>query len=609
MKQIKKTALILMTAAALALSPAAIPGIPIVSYAEAATVKLSTTNAIVYTGSTLTLKITGTSQKVSWSTSSKKIATISSKGVVTGIKAGTTTITATIGGKKYNCKVTVRKPSLNKTTLKLQKGNTTTLKVTGAKGTITWSSSAKKVATVNAKGLITAKSSGTTTITAKDKNGAYTCKVTVINSRLTVSTSEISLNQMSYVTVTVKNSSDDEKILYTAGDKSLITHEWGDWPYGEDTVKLYIKPTSTKTGTTTITLKTEDGQGEATIRVTVGKDKRTDKDVPKPSVIAEKYSPSVVQITTDLSLGSGFFIEKGILATNYHVIEDAASISVKLTNGKEYKVTTILGYDKEKDLALLSVPNVGTPLTISRFAPKTGETAYAIGNPLGLDNTFSTGIISNKSRIIDKVNYIQTDTAISPGNSGGPLLNEFGEVIGINTMQTKEGQNLNFAVNITELYTLSTSSPVTVGSNTVPKEDVDYKKVTIAEDTTKSGNIATAQEVPTGYFITGSIDASSTSNSSDSNRIGLDSYRFTLTNKSRISLLGKTTTDYESDMEKMYMVISDSNGTPILMGYESDTGFYDIFEDLNPGTYYIQVFTIPLKISSPLPYILYFNVY
>jgi len=602
MKQIKKTALIIMTAAALALSPVAIPGIPIVSYAEAAAVKLSTTNATVYTGSTLTLKISGTSSKVTWTTSSKKIATVSSKGVVTGVKAGTTTVTATVGGKKYNCKVTVRKPFLNKTTLKLQKGNTDTLKLTGAKGTVTWTSSSKKVATVSSKGLVTAKAAGTTTITAKDKNGTYTCKVTIINSKLTVSTSEISLNQKSYVTITVKNSSDDEQILYTVGDKSLITCEWGDWPVGQDSLKLYLKPTSTKTGSTTITLKTEDGLGEATLKVTVGKDTRTDKDVPKASVIAEKCSPSVVQITTDLGLGSGFFIEKGILATNYHVIEDASSITVKLTTGKEYKVTTILGYDKEKDLALLSVPNAGTPLTLSRYAPKTGETAYAIGNPLGLDNTFSTGIISNSSRVIDKVNYIQTDTAISPGNSGGPLLNEFGEVIGINTMQTKEGQNLNFAVNITELYTLDTSSPISVGSITVPKEDVDYEKVTIVEDTAKSGNIATAQEVTNVYFITGSIDTSVVAN-------GLDSYKITLTKKSRVSLLGRTTTDYDTDMDNMYMVISDSTGNPILLGYEDESGFYDIFADLDAGTYYIQIFTLPYKISVPLPYILYYNVY
>jgi len=602
MKQIKKTALIIMTAAALALSPAAIPGIPIVSYAEAAAVKLSTTNATVYTGSTLTLKISGTSSKVTWTTSSKKIATVSSKGVVTGVKAGTTTVTATVGGKKYNCKVTVRKPFLNKTTLKLQKGNTATLKLTGAKGTVTWTSSSKKVATVSSKGLVTAKAAGTTTITAKDKNGTYTCKVTIINSKLTVSASEISLNQKSYVTITVKNSSDDEQILYTVGDKSLITCEWGDWPVGQDSLKLYLKPTSTKTGSTTITLKTEDGLGEATLKVTVGKDTRSDKDVPKASVIAEKCSPSVVQITTDLGLGSGFFIEKGILATNYHVIEDASSITVKLTTGKEYKVTTILGYDKEKDLALLSVPNAGTPLTLSRYAPKTGETAYAIGNPLGLDNTFSTGIISNSSRVIEKVNYIQTDTAISPGNSGGPLLNEFGEVIGINTMQTKEGQNLNFAVNITELYTLDTSSPISVGSITVPKEDVDYEKVTIAEDTAKSGNIATAQEVTNGYFITGSIDTSVVAN-------GLDSYKITLTQKSRVSLLGRTTTDYDTDMDNMYMVISDSTGNPILLGYEDESGFYDIFADLDAGTYYIQIFTLPYKISVPLPYILYYNVY
>jgi len=168
-------------------------------------------------------------------------------------------------------------------------------------------------------------------------------------------------------------------------------------------------------------------------------------------------------------------------------------------------------------------------------------------------------------------------------------------------MQTKEGQNLNFAVNITQIYSLSTTSPITVGSNTVPKEDVDYDKITITEDTTKSGSTSTAQEIPSGYFITGSIDTSVTAN-------GLDSYRITLTKKSRVSLLGRTTTDYDSDMDNMYMIISDSTGTPILLGYE-DSGFYDIFADLEAGTYYIQIFTLPYKITVPLPYMLYYNVY
>lgn len=597
MKNIRKTALVILTAVALSVSPVAIPGIPVVTQVSAATIKLNTTNATVYTGGTLTLKVTGTSSKVKWSSGNKSLATVSEKGVVSGLKAGSTTITATVGSKKYSCKITVKKPSISNSTLKLEKGKTATLSIKGAKGTITWKSSKTGIATVNSKGLVTAKANGTTTITATYNKVTYTCKVTVAVSRLTVSNTSITLNQKSPITVTVKNSTKDDSVQYAVADESIVSCQFGYWASDENSFAFYITPL--KEGSTTIKIQTEDGTGEVSIKVTVGKDTRT--TVPEASAVAEKCSPSVVQITTDLGLGTGFFIEKGVIATNYHVIENASSIAVKLTNGKEYTVATILGYDEDLDLALLSLPGVGTPLTISRFAAKTGDTAYAIGNPLGLDNTFSKGTISNSSRISDDVDYIQTDTAISPGNSGGPLLNVYGEVIGINTMQYTEGQNLNFALNITQLYSISTAAPVAVGSISTSTDDTDYSKIMITEDTTKSGYLATAQDIPAGYYIKGSIDTSIDS-------YGIDSYRITLTKTSRVTLVGTPITDYTSDIDNMYMSVYDPiTSKDILYGYEDDYGFLDISADLPAGTYYIQVYTIPGKIFVPLPYLVYYT--
>lgn len=603
MKQIKKAALALITAASLALSPVAIPYTPVISQVQAATVKLNTTKATLYTGNTMTLKIAGTTSKISWTSSSPKVAKVSGKGVVTGLKAGHAAITASVGGKKYTCSITVKKPSINQSALKLSNGDTANLTVKGAVGSLTWKSSNPKVAAVSSKGLVTAKSVGTATVTASGKHNTYTCRVTVIKkvSRISSSAAAITLNQESYVTVTLKNSTQDDTVLYDVANENVVSCKWGDWADDEDSLKLYLIPK--KKGTTTVTVKTKTGTDKATFQVTVGTDSRASATAPEATKIAEKCSPSVVQITTDIGIGTGFFIDKGVIATNYHVIKGASIVSVELKDGKEYTVKTILGYDEDLDMALLSLPGVGTPLTISKFAPKAGDTAYAIGSPMGLENTFSKGIISNASRIAEDVDYIQTDTALSTGNSGGPLLNAFGEVIGINTMQYSEGQNLNFALNITQLYRISTLDPVPVSSLT-EDSDTDYSKITINEDTSKSKSIATAQDLPDGYYVTGTIDPSADS-------IGTDSYRITLDKYSRIGVMAATTTEYPTDLKNMHLIIADSNNKAILYDYTDDDsdGFLNIFADLPAGTYYIQVCTMPGKIYVPLPYFIFYNQY
>lgn len=142
-------------------------------------VKINRTKTTIYTGETTTLKVSGTKKKVRWTTTNKKVATVSCKGKVTGKKAGTATITAKVSGKSYKCKVTVKKPYLNKSKVTLTRGKTFTLKLTGAVAK-KYTSSNKAVATVTGKGKITAKKPGTATITCTAGNSKkYTCKVTV----------------------------------------------------------------------------------------------------------------------------------------------------------------------------------------------------------------------------------------------------------------------------------------------------------------------------------------------------------------------------------------------------------------------------------------------
>ncbi|MDX1917091.1 MAG: Do family serine endopeptidase [Rickettsiaceae bacterium] len=152
------------------------------------------------------------------------------------------------------------------------------------------------------------------------------------------------------------------------------------------------------------------------------------------------------------SLGSGFIISAdGEIVTNNHVIADADEISIKLNNNKEYKAK-VIGCDPRTDLALLKIDaNETFPFVKLGDSGKSrvGDFIIAIGNPFGLGGTVTSGIISSKSRDIDIISggliddYIQTDAAINGGNSGGPMFNLNGEVIGVNTaILTPSGTNI-----------------------------------------------------------------------------------------------------------------------------------------------------------------------
>jgi serine protease Do len=142
------------------------------------------------------------------------------------------------------------------------------------------------------------------------------------------------------------------------------------------------------------------------------------------------------------SLGSGFVIDaqQGLIVTNNHVIDGADEIIANFHDGSKLKVEKVLGRDTKTDLALLKVVPGKKPLTAVKFGPsgdmKLGDWVMAIGNPFGLGGSVSVGIISSKERDIGSGPYdefLQTDAAINKGNSGGPLFNMNGEVIGVNT--------------------------------------------------------------------------------------------------------------------------------------------------------------------------------
>lgn len=155
-------------------------------------------------------------------------------------------------------------------------------------------------------------------------------------------------------------------------------------------------------------------------------------------------------------LGSGFIVDpNGLVLTNAHVVANAKEVTVKLTDKREFRAK-VLGFDKATDIALLKIDATGLPSVRlgDANALKVGEWVAAIGSPYGFENTITSGIVSAKWRSLPDgayVPFIQTDVAVNPGNSGGPLFNMKGEVVGINSQiysRTGGYQGLSFAIPI-----------------------------------------------------------------------------------------------------------------------------------------------------------------
>ena len=181
-----------------------------------------------------------------------------------------------------------------------------------------------------------------------------------------------------------------------------------------------------------------------------------------PREIAKRVSPSVVLLVMEdsngqpLAMGSGFVIKDGIVATNLHVVEGASRGYAKLADREDkFKISGTVATDSARDIVLLAVEGLKAPaLTLGdskRVA--VGDAVYAVGNPRGLEGTFSAGIISSIRKVGDD-SLLQITAPISPGSSGGPVVNSKGEVVGVSVATFKGGQNLNFAIPSSYLTTL-----------------------------------------------------------------------------------------------------------------------------------------------------------
>lgn len=230
----------------------------------------------------------------------------------------------------------------------------------------------------------------------------------------------------------------------------------------------------------------------------LNKNNYTDKPIPEQqpvknvSNIAEKILPATVMIVVEdsqgnIGYGSGFFVNNsGDILTNYHVVEDASDIKILTNDKNEYKAG-IRAVEKQQDIALLSSNTPETesiPLKILDTTPKSGIEIIAAGAPKGLSQTISNGIVS-AIRESDGVTYLQITAPISPGSSGGPIVNMEGEVIGVSTLIITSGQNLNFAVSSRHLAVFvpyaERIQPIELASKK-PKQPVPPRQYTARKD-------------------------------------------------------------------------------------------------------------------------------
>lgn len=210
----------------------------------------------------------------------------------------------------------------------------------------------------------------------------------------------------------------------------------------------------------------------------------------------QQLRPRIPQERRITGQGSGFIIDKsGIILTNAHVVSNADKVTVTLKDGRTFN-GKVKGTDEVTDLAVVGIDTKGNMIPVAKLGDsdnlEVGNWAIAVGNPVGLDNTVTLGIISTIGRsaaqagIPDKrLDFIQTDAAINPGNSGGPLLNGLGEVIGINTAIRADAMGIGFAIPINKAKALQKAL---VSGQQVPHPYIGVQMVNITPEIARENN-------------------------------------------------------------------------------------------------------------------------
>lgn len=208
---------------------------------------------------------------------------------------------------------------------------------------------------------------------------------------------------------------------------------------------------------------------------------------------AEAAYESIFVIYSGNCEGSGFAIGSNTVVTNAHVIGNQNDIIVKAYSGQEYNAAIYL-FNEVLDIAILSVNNAEfIPLEIGNCENiKVGDDIYAIGAPRSLEYTLTKGVISNKSRTIGFNKYIQIDAAINSGNSGGPLLNNAGQVIGVNSMKISDAEGIGLAIPISSVTSFMEGNDMNLTEDKTVDGQIEYVPADLPGE---KGNVL-VQKVP-----------------------------------------------------------------------------------------------------------------
>jgi S1-C subfamily serine protease len=354
-----------------------------------------------------------------------------------------------------------------------------------------------------------------------------------------------------------------------------------------------------KNGVSHITASLPNTKIKATTVVTVNKKALNAAEVFK------KVNPSVVYIESynkynkKVGVGSGVIVRKdGVIVTNHHVVVDVTEISyvkVRLADGRMYKTEKVIGYDADRDLAVLKIDGVTnfTPIEMGDSNKiKTGEKIYALGSPLGKQNSVTEGIISNRSITDQKLSFIQFTAPISPGNSGGALVNVYGELIGINVAYYIKGQNMNLAIPVKDYNALNKSLNIKVLAM-----NQEYFIPVSGEGNTRE------EEVNDEYDSADEIVyASGVLNGNLKDINDFDMYYFLVTDNKKIILTGSSI-DPALGGDLLFSIY-DENGDvvkhgDVFMDTENNRYVCDLEANLTPGYYFIGVYALD---GTTLPY-------
>lgn len=386
---------------------------------------------------------------------------------------------------------------------------------------------------------------------------------------------------------------------------------------------VYVwKSSNTKVATVKNGKITAKAVGKATITVTVQKTKlKSNISVTvKPKKLNAQaafkaVNPSVATIemydASDrlTSTGSGFVTKRGEVITNFHVVSGEANryARIRFANGTEVETLKLKRFDDKLDLAILDVPSLQSIPTLPvAKAGSTGSVIYALGSPRGVSNTITEGILSNRDVYLDGLSYLQYTASTTFGNSGGPLVDEFGRVIGVVTGIRTDSQNMNYAVPIQQLdamqygrETIANVQEPSSGSDVIPA--VSGEGETAEQELNDSFDDADVIRFASGH-LSGAVQ----------HQDDVDTYYFRTERRMTLSMVGGWSNN-QNGVHWAYGLF-DANGDSIRYSEEfMDEGRYYEALDLviPPGEYFIVAFPISGLARSEYvrqPYAIYYEL-